>query len=106
MPRPRSRLNWIYDDTRQEFTTPTGRVISLHEIARLLYDQIICHHDFAGPWAGWRMRGDRLIPPGHITRKRCINPRQAKAILQHEDLDPPAPKPRTKVRLYLAYSRT
>ena len=64
MGRPRSRLNWHYDDARQQFTTPSGRVISLQEIARLLANQADCRFDFTGPWTGWRMRGDALIPPG------------------------------------------
>ena len=72
MPRPRSRLDWIYDDDRQEFTTPSGRVISLHEIARLLYDQVIAHHDFNGPWSGWIMRGDRLKGPGVTIRPATL----------------------------------
>lgn len=61
---PRRRLNWTYDDENQQFTTPSGRTISLHEIAGLLHDHTECRFDFTGPWAGWRMRGAALIPPG------------------------------------------
>jgi hypothetical protein len=64
MPRRRKRLNWTYDDARQEFTTPGGRIVSVHDIAELLYNQLIAHHDLDGPWAGWRIRGRRIIPPG------------------------------------------
>jgi hypothetical protein len=34
----RPRLNWVYDDAQQEFKTPSGRVISLEEIAQAIYD--------------------------------------------------------------------
>lgn len=64
MGRRRQRLNWHWNEQRQEFTTPSGRVISLAEIARLLADHQECRIDFTGPWTGWRMRGDALIPPG------------------------------------------
>lgn len=65
---PRERLNWHYDDDKQQFTTPTGRVISLQEIARLFHERAECRFDFDGPWTGWRMRGAALIPPrGKIT---------------------------------------
>lgn len=65
MSRKRHRLNWTYDDARQEFRPPCGRVITLQEIACALYDHSeTCRIDFKGPWTGWRMRGDRLIPPG------------------------------------------
>ncbi|MDR3443704.1 hypothetical protein [Dyella sp.] len=64
MPRRHNRLNWLYDNDLQRFTTPCGRTITLAEIAQLLQDRVTCHHDFAGPWTGWRMRQNRLIAPG------------------------------------------
>lgn len=74
MGRRRQRLDWHWNDQRQEFTTPSGRVVSLHEIARLLADQAECRFDFTGPWAGWRMRGAALYPP-HTTRGGpCLKP--------------------------------
>lgn len=39
---PRRRLNWTYDDEKQQFTTPTGRTITLHEIAGLIHDKSEC----------------------------------------------------------------
>jgi hypothetical protein len=65
MGRKRRRLNWTWDDERQEFTTPSGQIVTLTSIAQLLADRIECRHDFIGPWSGWKMRGDALIPPGH-----------------------------------------
>ena len=75
----RQRLNWAYDDCRQEFATPAGRVISLYEIATMLQDQLACHHDFHGPWAGWKMRGDTLIPPRSNPRGPRLKPHNAAA---------------------------
>jgi len=36
---PKRRLNWHYDDDTQEFLTPSGRRVSLHEIADMLHDR-------------------------------------------------------------------
>lgn len=79
MPRRRSRLNWIYDNELQQFTTPSGQVFTLLQIARLLQDQVECRHDFDGPWVGWRIRQNRLIPPGEIFRASQITPSNLKA---------------------------
>src|SRR5690348_355386 len=74
MGRRRQRLDWHWNDQRQEFITPSGRVVSLHEIARLLADHVECRFDFTGPWTGWRMRGAALYPP-HATRGgACLKP--------------------------------
>jgi hypothetical protein len=56
-------LPWRYDENRQEFHTPSGRIITLTSIATMLDDQLHNRHDFGGPWTGWRMRGNRLSPP-------------------------------------------
>lgn len=79
MPRHRTRLNWTYDEDRQEFTTPSGRVISLHEIAALLQDQLTNTHDFQGAWSGWRMRQNRLIAPGAKFSSSAITPQTLRA---------------------------
>ncbi len=79
MSRRRTRLSWVYNEERQEFTTPAGRVISLHEIAALLQDQQTSTHDFQGSWTGWRMRQNRLIPPGASYRSGAITPQQLRA---------------------------
>ena len=64
MPRPRSRIvGWTYNDTRQELQAPSGRIITLDEITKTLADHRDCCIDFAGPWMGWRMRHQFLIPP-------------------------------------------
>lgn len=62
MGRPRNRLPWAYDDTRQQFTTPAG-VVTLQELAALRYGIHTSNIDLHGPWAGWRVRGERLMPP-------------------------------------------
>jgi hypothetical protein len=109
MPRKRSRLTgWTYDDQRQELTTPAGRVISLHEIAERIHDDICCRHDFKGAWSGWRMRGDKLYPPR--TSGRWLNPNTGPHLAawiseaadqQHARRNSPAGHP----RLFLAYTR-
>lgn len=106
MPRPRNRLSWIYDDSRQEFTTPSGRVITLWEVARLFYDQVTGTHDLGGAWTGWKIRGACLRAPGWSTRRgiRPENLKQFEAWLRECELrdEPEKPTPR---RPYLAYSR-
>lgn len=79
MARRRNRLNWLYDNDLQQFTTPTGRIVSLHDIAQLLQDQTESRHDFAGAWVGWRMRQNRLIPPGAAFRQSQITPTNLRA---------------------------
>lgn len=69
---PRKRLNWLYNDERQEFVTPNGRTVSLHEIVGMIEAQLYCNFDFGGAWSGWRMRGHRLIPPGWSLRGPAI----------------------------------
>lgn len=89
MARPRSRMiGWTYDDKRQEIHTPSGHAITLHDVAQMLYDQVVCHHDFKGAWSGWRMRGDQLYPPGHKRGAGCIKPTSWPAWRAHlDDLD-------------------
>jgi hypothetical protein len=79
---PRKRLNWQYDDDKQEFLTPSGRRISLHEIAAMLQDRAECRFDFVGPWAGWRMRGAALIPPRSTIRRPHLKPHNLAAFLR------------------------
>src|SRR5690349_25158145 len=74
MGRRRQRLDWHWNNQRQEFTTPSGRVVSLTEIARLLADQAQCRFDFVGPWTGWRMRGNALYPPRTPRGGPCLKP--------------------------------
>lgn len=75
MARKRTRLiGWTYDDERQEIRTQGGRVIPLIEVAQRLQDDVNCRFDFGGAWLGWRMRGDRLYPPGHKRGNGSITP--------------------------------
>jgi len=73
--------------------------------ARLLYDQVIAHHDFAGPWTGWRMRGDRLKGPGVTVRPETM---RAFARWVNEAAQQPSSlcnESGGRPRLYLAYTR-
>lgn len=79
MPRRRTRLNWLYDNDLQQFTTPAGQVVTLLQIAQLLQDQVNCSHDFAGPWTGWRIRQNRLIAPGQNFKASQITPNNLRA---------------------------
>ena len=82
MSRKRSRLSWTWNDERQEFTTPSGRLVTLTSIAQMLADQRDNRHDFTGPWAGWKMRGDALIPPGHGPGSPRLKPNTTKLFLR------------------------
>lgn len=78
----RKRLNWHYDDDEQEFFTPCGRRISLHEIAGMLRAKAECHIDLEGPWGGWRIRGAALIPPRSTIRGPHLKPHNLAAFLR------------------------
>lgn len=108
---PRKRLNWLYDDDKQQFTTPAGRVVSLHEIAQLLHQHAEGSFDFAGAWAGWRMRGAALIPPRSTIRHPHLKPHNLAAFLRWAE--PPSAADRRQNtppaegrRLRLVYSST
>lgn len=88
----RKRLNWHYDDEKQEFLAPSGRRISLHEIAGMLHDRADCRFDFEGPWTGRRMRGAALIPPHSTNRDTHLKPHNLAALLRWASL-PSAPRP-------------
>lgn len=79
MPRRRTRLNWLYDNDLQQFTTPSGQVVTLLQIAQLLQNQVNCSHDFAGAWTGWRIRQNRLIAPGQTFKGSQITPNNLRA---------------------------
>jgi len=104
MARPRTRLPWQYDDHRQEFRTPAGRIITLTSIARLLDDQLYNRHDFTGPWTGWRMRGDRLMPPH--AGSAALRPDTCRAFLRWIALaSEPYPSPSDAVRELLVTAK-
>lgn len=111
MPRPRNRLSWIYDDSRQEFQTPSGRVITLWEIARLLDDYLHCKIDLQGPWTGWKLRGAALIPPRTGNTGPRLKPDSAKMLarwINEAEQPPHCPNNGSdgRPRLYLAYTRS
>lgn len=57
------RFKWTFDDNTQSLRAPSGVTITVSEIAQMLADRRDCRYDFAGAWAGWKMRGNKLIPP-------------------------------------------
>jgi len=79
MSRRRTRLNWLYDNDLQQFTTPSGQTITLLQIAQILQDQVNCSHDFVGAWTGWRIRQNRLIAPGQTFKASQITPNNLRA---------------------------
>lgn len=82
MSRPRSRLTgWTYDDERQVIRSPAGYTITLREIAQRLQDDLACRYDFAGPWTGWKMRGNRLIPPQSGRSGPVLKPESAPLLI-------------------------
>jgi len=111
----RKRLKWLYNEERQEFVTPSGRTISLHEIARLLDDYAHCRIDLAGPWSGWKIRGQRLVPPGGSMRGPAITIHNAAAfarwVNQPDWVHSPSEqtrhvaRPKTRNHLRLVHSR-
>lgn len=79
MGRRRRRIaGWTWNDERQELKTPTGHVITLDEITTLLADHRECRIDFTGPWIGWRMRHQFLIPPGTARDGPKITPQHGR----------------------------
>lgn len=80
MGRKRSQLGWLYNAEREEFLTPSGRTVSLVEIAGRLYDDVTNTHDLAGSWRGWRLRGDVLKGPDGLK----INARGLRVLLDRE----------------------
>lgn len=76
---PRRRLDWTWNDEDQEFTTPAGTRVRLVDIAGMIQAHAECRHDFAGPWAGWKMRGAALIPPHGTPKGTRITPTNAGA---------------------------
>jgi len=56
------QFNWTFDPKAQALRAPSGVTITVREIAQMLADQRDCRYNFTGAWAGWKMRGDKLIP--------------------------------------------
>lgn len=102
MCRIRTRLiGWTYDETRQEIHTPAGHVIPLRDIAQRMQDDARCRYDFGGEWNGWKMRGNRLIPPHSGKFGPAIKPDTAPLFARWitESARGDAPQPRPKLRI-------
>ncbi|WP_266170753.1 hypothetical protein [Dyella subtropica] len=103
---PRKRLNWQYNEERQEFTTPAG-VVRLRDVAAILADYAQCRIDLVGAWTGWRIRGSRLIPPHGSARGPAITPHNAAAFNRWVNSEPLMPRQpeRQRAHLRLVHSR-
>lgn len=75
------RFNWTFDHAAQILRAPSGYSISVREIAQLLADRRDCKYDFAGDWSGWKMRGNKLIPPHSGKNSPRLTPQNAKLFL-------------------------
>ena len=105
------RFNWTFDPAAQILRAPSGYSISVREIAQLLADIRDCRYDFAGDWSGWKMRGNKLIPPHSGKNGPRLTPQNAKLFLAwvneaSRDTDPRnAPRGRPHLRLVYTCSR-
>ena len=74
-------FNWTFDHAAQILRAPSGLAITVREIAQMLADRRDCRYDFAGDWTGWKMRGDKLIPPHSGKNGPRLTPQNAKLFL-------------------------
>lgn len=79
------KYHWRFDAKEQRLTAPSGHSVTVHEIAHLLADRRECRHDFHGEWAGWKMRGNALIPPFSGRNGPRLTPENAKQFLAWVD---------------------
>lgn len=70
---PQRMTGWTYNEIRQEIRAPSGTIITLASVASRIQSDLACNYDFTGAWNGWRMRGDRLMPP-HAGRSAALKP--------------------------------
>ena len=75
-------FNWTFDPGSQTLRAPSGLTITVREIAQMLADRRDCRHDFAGDWSGWKMRGNKLIPPFGGQSGPRLTPQNAKLFLR------------------------
>jgi hypothetical protein len=61
------RFKWKFDEENQTLHAPSGYSVTVREIAHWLQDRVHGRADLTGAWAGWKIRGNELIPP-HIRR--------------------------------------
>jgi len=74
-------FNWTFDPTAQSLRAPSGVTITVREIAQMLADHRDYSFNFGGPWVGWKMRGDKLIPPFCGRNGPKLTPQNAKLLL-------------------------
>lgn len=105
---PLRRLNWTYNDEQQHFETPSGRIVTLRDIAAMLHDQAEGRIDLGGAWSGWRIRGRELIPPRATGNGPRLTPDNLAAFLRWASPirvdNAPSTRQAGPVRLTLAYS--
>jgi hypothetical protein len=74
-------FSWTFDPGAQILRAPSGLTISVREVAQMLADRRNCRYDFAGEWSGWKMRGNKLIPPFSGRNAPKLTPQSAKMFL-------------------------
>lgn len=74
-------FNWTFDQSAQTLCAPAGRTITVREIAQMLADRRDCRYNFAGDWSGWKMRGNKLIPPHSGKNGPRLTPQNARLFL-------------------------
>lgn len=75
------RFNWTFDVSTQTLRAPSGLSVTVREIAQMLADRRDCRYDFAGEWSGWKMRGNKLIPPHSGRNSPKLTPQTVKLFL-------------------------
>ncbi|WP_266182159.1 hypothetical protein [Dyella humicola] len=103
-------FNWTFDPRSQTLRAPSGLAITVREIAQMLADRRDCRYDFAGDWSGWKMRGNKLIPPHTGKNGPKLTPQNAKLFLVwvNEPSRESCPRnvPRGRPSLRLVYTRS
>lgn len=103
------QFNWTFDHGAQTLRAPSGVTITTREIAQILADHRDCRYDFAGEWRGWKMRGNKLIPPFSGRNGPKLTPQNAKLFLAwvNEPAQALAPSsaPAGRATLRLVHSR-
>jgi hypothetical protein len=97
--------NWTFDPGAQILRAPSGLTITVREISQMLADRRDCRYDFAGDWTGWKMRGNKLIPPHSGKNSPKLTPQNAKLFLawvnapahEYGPRKPPAGRPLLKL---------
>jgi hypothetical protein len=87
-------FNWTFDPATQTLRAPSGLSITVREIAQMLADHRDRQYNFAGDWAGWKMRRHFLIPPFIGRHGPKLTPQNAKLFLRwvHEPSEKTEPR--------------